>query len=66
MADAFRQEVPKELRLVRVEIGSMRHYLEDTRLTAKEKALVDSRIQKIKSGDTSDFISWKDAKKKLS
>ena len=65
MNGTFEKEVIKELRSLRGEVDYIKEFLEDTHLTSAEKKFVDSRIKKIKSGDTSDFIPWKDAKKKL-
>ena len=65
MSEAFQKEVIKELRSLKSEVDYIKEFLEDTRLTPKEKKLVDSRIKKINSGDTSDFVSWKHAKKSL-
>ena len=55
----------KELRSLKSEIDYIKEFLEDTRLTPKEKKFVDNRIRKINSGDTSNFVSWKQAKKRL-
>lgn len=40
-------------------------FLEDTRLTAEEKKLLDESIAKVKAGDESDFVSHEDLKKEL-
>ena len=40
-------------------------YLEDTRLTAEEKKLLDESIAKVKAGDESDFVSHEDLKEEL-
>lgn len=65
MSETFQREVVKELKMLKSEVGYIKELLEDTRLTNKERKFVDSRIKKIASGDKSDFISWKQAKKKL-
>ena len=39
--------------------------LEDTRLTEEEKELIDQSLVKIKTKDTSDFVSHENLKKKL-
>ena len=65
MSEAFQKEVMKELRSLKSEIDYIKEFLEDTHLTPSEKKFVDSRIKKIKSGDTSDFVPWKEAKKRL-
>ena len=65
MSEAFQKEVMKELRSLKSEIDYIKEFLEDTRLTPKEKKFVDNRIRKINSGDTSNFVSWKQAKKRL-
>ena len=65
ISEAFQKEVIKELRSLKSEIDYIKEFLEDTRLTPKERKFVDSRIKKINSGDASDFVSWKQAKKNL-
>lgn len=65
MGDTFQEEVRKDLRALKSEMDYIKGLLEDTHLNPKERKFVDSRIKKIKAGDTSDFVSWKDAKKKL-
>ncbi len=65
MSEAFQKEVMKELRSLKSEVDYIKEFLEDTRLTPKERKFVDSRIKKISSGDVSDFVSWKQAKKNL-
>lgn len=65
MSEMFQREVVKELRMLKNEVEYIKEFLEDTRLTPKERKFVDSRIKKINSGDKSDFVSWKKAKKKL-
>lgn len=62
---AFQKEVIKELKSLKSEIDYIKEFLEDTRLTPKERKFVDSRIKKINSGDMSDFVSWRHAKKNL-
>lgn len=66
MSESFQKEVMKELRSLKSEVDYIKEFLEDTHLTSKQRKFVDSRIRKIGSGDTSDFVSWKEAKKKLS
>ena len=65
MSEAFQKDVMKELRSLKSEVDYIKEFLEDTRLTLKEKKFVDNRIRKINSGDTSNFVSWKQAKKRL-
>lgn len=65
MNGTFEKEVMRELKSLKGEVDYIKEFLKDTRLTPTEKRFVDSKIKKIKSGDTSDFVSWKDAKKKL-
>ena len=65
MAEAFQDEIRKELRTLRVDVEYIKEFLQDTRLTSKERKFVDTKIRKIGLGDKSDFISWKRAKKKL-
>lgn len=47
------------------EIHSIKEDLEDTRLSEEEKKMVGNLMSKIKLGDTSDFVSLKDARKIL-
>ena len=61
----FQKEVMKELKLLKSEVDYIKEFLEDTKLTPKERRFVDSKIKKIKSGNESDFVSWKHARKKL-
>ena len=65
MNGTFQKEVMKELRTLKSEVEYIKDFLEDTKLTPKERKLINSRIKKINSGDKSDFISWKSTKKKL-
>lgn len=65
MTEAFQKEVLKELKILRNEVDYIKEFLEDVKLTSKERKLVESRIKKIKSGNKSDFVSWKRAKKEL-
>lgn len=65
MNDAFQKELIREIRSLKSEIDYIKEFLEDTHLAPNERKLVDSKIRKISSGDTSDFVSWKQARKKL-
>ena len=65
MSETFQKEVIKELKMLKNDIDYIKEFLEDTKLTPKERDVVNSKIKKVNSGDTSDFVSWKDAKKKL-
>jgi hypothetical protein len=65
MGETYQKEMMKELRTIKSDVEYIKEFLEDTRLTPEERTFVDSRIKKITSGDTSDFVSWKDAKEKL-
>ena len=47
------------------DVGYITEYIEDTKLTEEERKQLDESISKIKAGNTSDFISWKTAKKEL-
>ena len=40
-------------------------YIGDTKLTHEERKQLDESIAKVSAGDTSDFVSWKEAKKEL-
>ena len=55
----------KTIENLRSEVNYIMGYIEDTKLTEKEKKELDGSISKIKSGNTSDFVSWKEAKKEL-
>lgn len=48
----------RELKSLKGEVDYIKEFLEDTHLTPSEKKFVDSKIKKIKSGDTSDFVPF--------
>ncbi len=59
-------EIKGSIETIKKNISYLTEYIEDTKLTAEEKKLLDQSISKVKAGNTSDFISWKTAKGELS
>ncbi|MBI5393449.1 hypothetical protein HZA96_06270 [Candidatus Woesearchaeota archaeon] len=58
-------DLRKEMDYLKRDIHSIRQIMEDIKLTDEENIGVKQTIKKIKSGDTSEFIPWKSAKKEL-
>ena len=72
MAQDFQKQVLGTLEEMKISIETLRKdvnyltgYIEDTKLTDEERKQLDESISKVKSGNTSDFVSWKSAKKEL-
>ena len=47
------------------DVSYLTEYIEDTKLTEEEIKQLNESISRVKSGNTSDFISWKTTKKEL-
>jgi len=58
-------EMKNDIETLRKDITYLTGYIEDTKLSKEERKQLEESIQKIKMRDTSDFISWKQAKKDL-
>ena len=58
-------EMKNSIEILKKDIGYITEYIEDTKLTEEERKQLDESMSKIKSGNTSDFVSWKTAKKEL-
>ena len=58
-------EMKNNIETLRKDVNYITEYIEDTKLTEEERKQLDESISKIKAGDTSDFVSWKTAKKEL-
>ena len=58
-------EMKNSIETLKKDINYLTEYIEDTKLSEEERKQLDESISKIKSGNTSDFISWKTAKKEL-
>ena len=72
MAQDFQKQVLGTLEEMKISIETLRKdvnyltgYIEDTKLTDEERRQLDESISKVKSGNTSDFVPWKSAKKEL-
>ena len=59
------EEMKNSIETLRKDVNYLTEYIEDTKLTEEERKQLDESISKIKSGSTSDFVSWKTAKKEL-
>lgn len=59
------EEMKNSIETLRKDVNYLTEYIEDTKLTEEERKQLDESISKIKSGNTSDFVSWKTAKKQL-
>ena len=58
-------EMKNSIETLKKDISYLTGYIEDTKLTEEERKQLDESMSKIKSGNTSDFVSWKTAKKEL-
>jgi len=58
-------EMKNSIETLKKDINYITEYIEDTKLTEEERKQLDEGISKIKVGNTSDFVSWKTAKKEL-
>ncbi|MBI2546239.1 hypothetical protein HYV81_03600 [Candidatus Woesearchaeota archaeon] len=58
-------EMKNSIETLRKDINYLTEYIEDTKLSEEERKQLEESISKIKAGDTSDFVSWKTAKKEL-
>jgi len=59
------EEMKSSIETLRKDVNYLTEYIEDTKLTEEERKQLDESISKIKSGNTSDFVSWKKAKKEI-
>ena len=58
-------EMQSSIETLKKDISYLTGYIEDTKLTQEERKQLEESIVKIKTGNTSDFVSWKHAKKEL-
>ena len=58
-------EMKRSIEILRKDVDYLAGYIEDTKLTQKERKKLDASIAKVRAGDTSDLVSWKEAKKEL-
>ena len=58
-------EMKNSIETLKKDIGYLTEYIEDTKLTEEERKQLDESISKVKAGSSSDFVSWKTAKKEL-
>ena len=58
-------EMKSSIETLRKDVNYLTGYIEDTKLTEEERKQLDESISKIRAGNTSDFVSWKTAKKEL-
>ena len=58
-------EMKNNIEVLKKDISYLTEYIEDTKLTDEERKQLDESISKVKSGNTSDFVSWKAAKKEI-
>ena len=58
-------EMKDSIEVLKKDINYLTEYIADTKLTKEERKELDASILKIKAGNTSDFVSWKIAKKEL-
>ena len=55
----------RSIETLRKDVDYLAGYIEDTKLTQEERKQLDASIAKVNVGDTSDFVSWKEAKKEI-
>ena len=58
-------EMKSNIETLRKDVNYITEYIEDTKLTGEERKQLEQSMSKIKAGDTSDFVSWKKAKKEI-
>ena len=58
-------EMKSSIETLRKDVSYLTEYIEDTKLTEEERKQLDESVSKIRAGNTSDFVSWKTAKKEL-
>ena len=58
-------EMKNSIESLKKDISYITEYIEDTKLTEEEIKQLDESISKVRAGNTSDFVSWKTAKKEL-
>ena len=58
-------EMKNSIETLRKDVNYITEYIEDTKLTEEERKQLDESLSKVRSGNTSDFVSWKTAKKEL-
>ena len=58
-------EMKNNIETLRKDVNYITEYIEDTKLTEEERKQLEESISKIKSGSTSEFVSWKTAKKEI-
>ena len=58
-------EMKNSIETLKKDIGYITEYIEDTKLSEEERKRLDESISKVRAGNSSDFVSWKTAKKEL-
>ena len=58
-------EMKRNIEILRKDFDYLADYIGDTKLTKEERKQLDASIEKVRTGDTSDFVSWKEAKKEI-
>jgi len=58
-------EMKNSIETLKKDMGYITEYIEDTKLTEEERRQLDESISKIRARNTSDFVSWKTAKKEI-
>ena len=58
-------EMKNSIETLRKDVSYLTEYIEDTKLTEEERKQLDESISRVKTENTSDFVSWKTAKKEL-
>ncbi|GEM_PF-1852185 len=59
------EEMKDSIESLKKDASNLTEYIEDTKLTEEERRQLDESISKIKTGNASDFVSWKKAKNEL-
>lgn len=58
-------DVKSSIEALKKDVSYLMKYIEDTKLTEEERKQLSESISKIRAGDSSNFVSWKQAKKEL-
>ena len=58
-------EMKNSIETLKKDISYLTEYIEDTKISEEERKQLDESISKVKAGNTSEFVSWKTAKKEL-
>lgn len=62
---ALQKQILNKLEGIEKKFDYIMKYIEDTSLNERERKQLERSISRIKAGNTSDFVSWRKARKEL-